>query len=269
MMTNSISRAFGKFASKKFPKAIQKVINHGYVNILGLDMHEFKNPSEYESLNGLFTRELVKQRVMCGDENSFISPADSFITSQGDIKDSTLLQIKGMEYSVKEVLTKYVSDENKSRLANGSFMNFYLSPKDYHRYHASFDCQVTKAIYVAGALLPVNIPYLNKEKNLFVKNERVILECVSSCGKLFYMIFVGALNVGEMVINFEPKIETNKVPNIVNCYEYENLHLKKGDEIGYFKMGSTVVMLWEENFVRLENLENNKVRFGSITAQKL
>lgn len=267
MMTNSISRVFGGFASKKFPRICQDIINKGYVGLLGLDMSEFKNPSEYDSLNELFTRKLLIQRVFEGNEDAFISPADSFITSQGDIVDSTLLQIKGMQYSVNDVLTEYVSDENKSKLANGNFMNFYLSPKDYHRYHASFDCQVTKAIYVAGELLPVNIPYLNKEENLFIKNERVILECIND-GKVFYMIFVGALNVGQMVINFEPSIQTNKEPNIVNCYEYENLYLKKGDEIGYFKMGSTVVMLWEEDFVRLENKENQKVRFGTMVATK-
>ena len=83
------------------------------------------------------------------------------------------------------------------------------------------------------------------------------------------MIFVGALNVGQMVINFEPRIETNKVANIIKCYEYEDVHIRKGDEIGYFKMGSTVVMIWEENFVNLKNLENKKVRFGSIIASKI
>lgn len=267
-MTNTISRMFGKFASKEFPDFFQRIINYGYVRILGLNMDEFKTPKEYKTLNALFTRKLEKKRHFDISTQKFISPADSFITSQGDVINTMALQIKGMSYSINELLTDYVNNEAKSKIANGSYMNFYLSPKDYHRYHASFDCKVNKAIYVAGKLLPVNIPYLNKEKNLFVKNERVILECEYD-GKLFYMIFVGALNVGQMVINFEPSIETNKDANIVNCYEYENLYIKKGDEIGYFKMGSTVVMIWEENFVNLKNLENKKVRFGSIIASKI
>ena len=125
-----------------------------------------------------------------------------------------------------------------------------------------------KALLQSSLRRPVTRHFWKKEKNLFVKNERVILECEYD-GKLFYMIFVGALNVGQMVINFEPSIETNKDANIVNCYEYENLYIKKGDEIGYFKMGSTVVMIWEENFVKLKNLENQKVRFGSIIADKI
>ncbi len=267
-MTNTISRMFGKFASKEFPDFFQRIINYGYVRILGLNMDEFKTPKEYKTLNALFTRKLEKKRHFDISTQKFISPADSFITSQGDVINTMALQIKGMSYSINELLTDYVNNEAKSKIANGSYMNFYLSPKDYHRYHASFDCKVNKAIYVAGKLLPVNIPYLKKEKNLFVKNERVILECEYD-GKLFYMIFVGALNVGQMVINFEPSIETNKDANIVNCYEYENLYIKKGDEIGYFKMGSTVVMIWEENFVKLKNLENQKVRFGSIIADKI
>ena len=267
-MTNKVSQIFGNFANKKFSKPFQNFINNSYVNILGLDMSEFHKPEFYESLNALFTRELLKPRHIDGDGFDFISPADSFITSQGKLHNNQLLQIKGMSYGVNELLGDYVSDENKKKVANGDYMNFYLSPKDYHRYHASFDCKVKKSIYVAGKLLPVNVPYLKKEQNLFVQNERVILECEYE-DKIFYMIFVGALNVGQMVINFEPRIETNKVANIIKCYEYEDVHIRKGDEIGYFKMGSTVVMIWEENFVNLKNLENKKVRFGSIIASKI
>lgn len=268
MLTNKISQKFGKFASCEFPSMIQKIINYSYVKLLGLDMQEFLSPSSYKSLNALFTRQLQIPRTFDESSQNFISPADSFITSCGAIHDGILLQIKGMEYGIDELLTQYVSQDAKDKISNGTYMNFYLSPKDYHRYHASFDCQITKAIHVAGALLPVNIPYLKKEQNLFVKNERVILECLAN-GKRFYMIFVGALNVGEMVFGFEPRIETNKQPNSVECFEYPNLYLKKGEELGYFKMGSTVVILWEKDFVRLENLENNKVRFGSIIANKI
>jgi phosphatidylserine decarboxylase len=265
-ITNKISNIFHKFASTKFPTSIQNLINTGYVKLLGLDMKEFKSPASYESLNALFTREMVQphNRNIDHSLDHFISPTDSFVTSQGAIKGDTSLQIKGMEYSVKELLTSSILDTNYERMIDGNFMNFYLSPKDYHRYHASYDCKVTKLIHVPGKLYPVNFKYLNKQDSLFVENERVIMECLTNEGKLFYMVFVGALNVGKMVFTFEPAIETNSEANTIKVYEYENLHIKKGDCLGYFKMGSTVLVLWEKEMVHLQVLENESVRFTDI-----
>jgi phosphatidylserine decarboxylase len=81
------------------------------------------------------------------------------------------------------------------------------------------------------------------------------------------MVFVGALNVGKMVFEFEPKVNTNSDTTQIQVYEYEDLNLQKGDCLGYFEMGSTVLMFWEKDFVTLENLENMKVRFGDIIAK--
>ena len=172
------------------------------------------------------------------------------------------MQIKGMEYNVDELLTYHCSS-NVSKVLDGEYMNFYLSPKDYHRYHAPIDCQVTKLIHDPGKLYPVNFKYLKKELGLFVQNERVIVECLKD-GKIFYMVFVGALNVGQMVFDFEPRVETNKKPDDMVVYEYDDLHIKKGECLGYFKMGSTVVMIWEKNFVNLDNLTRQKVSYGTI-----
>lgn len=261
-ITNLISQYFGKFAKTEFPSFIQKAINNAYVKFLKLDMSEFRQPKYYKSLNDLFTRELSIQRQIDEDEKSIISPADSFVTACGNLKQDTLLQIKGMEYNIDELLTYHVSN-NIKRVYEGSFMNFYLSPKDYHRYHAPASCKVTKLIHVPGKLYPVNIPYLNKEIDLFCQNERVILECIDKNEKLFYMIFVGALNVGQMVFDFEPAVETNTNAKEIKVYKYENLQILKGDCLGYFKMGSTVVMVWEKESVNLEDLTNKKVSFGN------
>ena len=267
--TNRVSQYFGKFANKKFPTPIQNIINNAYVKFLGLDMSEFKSPDSYESLNALFTRELVKPRNIDESLDNFISPSDSFVTEAGKLKEGQLMQIKGMKYSVSELLTDHISDDNLQKVINGDFMNFYLSPKDYHRYHSPYYFKVTKLIHVPGKLYPVNFRYLNKEHNLFIKNERVILECKTNNDKLFYMVFVGALNVGDMVFNFEPKVETNRDTRNIKVYEYEDLHINKGDCLGYFKMGSTVVMVWEKDMVELNDLVNQKVNFGTITAKNL
>jgi hypothetical protein len=110
------------------------------------------------------------------------------------------------------------------------------------------------------------LKYLNKELELFVQNERVVLECEKD-GKIFYMVFVGALNVGQMVFEFEPRVETNKDTKEIKVYTYENIEISKADCLGYFKMGSTVVMIWEKDFVVLENLLNQNVKFGQKIAK--
>ena len=266
-ITNLISLYFGKFAKKEFPSPIQKLINDSYVRLMGLNMSEFKNARYYKSLNDLFTRELIIKREIDENQNVIISPTDSLITQCGQIQNDMALQIKGMEYSVEELLTYYCTS-NFERIKNGSFMNFYLSPKDYHRYHAPCDFKLLKLIHVPGKLYPVNLKYLNKEFELFVQNERVILECENN-GKIFYMVFVGALNVGQMVFEFEDRVETNTDAKEIKVYEYDNIEIAKGDCLGYFKMGSTVVMIWEKDSVEIENLLNQDVKFGQKIAKVL
>ncbi|RBQ27971.1 phosphatidylserine decarboxylase [Aliarcobacter vitoriensis] len=263
-ITNLISQYFGKFAKKEFSKPIQKVINKSYAKLMKLDMTEFKNAKHYKSLNELFTREFIIDRQIDESKNIFISPTDSLITECGKIENDTALQIKGMEYSVEELLTYYCTDSFE-KVLDGDFMNFYLSPKDYHRYHAPVDFKLKKLIHVPGKLYPVNLKYLNKEFELFVQNERVILECESQ-GKIFFMVFVGALNVGQMVFTFEPQVETNKDTKEIKVYTYDNIEITKGECLGYFKMGSTVVMVWEKDFVQLENLLSQNVKFGQKIA---
>ncbi|MEA2049680.1 MAG: phosphatidylserine decarboxylase [Campylobacterota bacterium] len=265
-ITNKISNIFHKFATKEFSRGVQSTINNGYVKILGLDMGEFHDPSSYKTLNKLFTRELRVPRDIDSSLDNFISPADSFVTEAGDIENETALQIKGMSYSVKELLTDEIIYDNFEKLKDGKFMNFYLSPKDYHRYHSVYNCQITKLIHIPGKLYPVNFTYLNKQENLFIENERVVVECKTAENQLFYMVFVGALNVGKMAFTFEPKVSTNSDATSVQVYEYDDLHIKKGDCMGYFEMGSTVLLFWEKEMVELENLLNKKVRFGDIIA---
>ncbi len=266
--TNSISRAFGKFASFKFPSIIQMGVNWTYVKTMSVDLSNFHPLSHYKSLNELFTRELLYKREMPKDPKIIVSPADSLISELGDLNQDVALQIKGFEYSVKELLTEHIDKENVQKVEGGKFINFYLSPRDYHRYHVPIDMRVSRVIHVPGFLYPVNFTYLNKINSLFVKNERVILECFDNTGRMFFIVLVGALNVGKMTLSFEPSIETNTKTGELNVYEYNNLTLKRGDELGMFKMGSTVVMIFEKDSVLLKSEVGKKVRFGEEVATK-
>lgn len=261
-ITNVISRLFGKFASCKFPKTIQNIINKSYVSFLGLDMSEFQSPDKYDSLNALFTRKLEKPRHLNGQENDFISPCDGLISEKGKIKEGLALQIKGFSYSVEKLLTKHVKGAN---FQNGSFINLYLSPKDYHRYHAPQDMRVLKSIQISGKLYPVNFKYLRKIPSLFCENERVILVCENYKNEKFYLIFVGALNVGKISFTFDEKIATNAKAGGEKFYDYENLYFKKGDELGRFEMGSTIVAIFESESIEFKK-DNEKVKFGEIIA---
>jgi phosphatidylserine decarboxylase len=266
-ITNKISHYFEKFASKEFPQVVQNFINTSYVKLLGLDMTDFNPPKSYKTLNELFTRALVIPRVFDKNHNTIICVADSYVSSQGDIKDGIALQIKGMSYNIGKLFTSHIANENIEKLKNGKFMNFYLSPKDYHRYHSPCGAKVNKLIHVPGKLYPVNFTYLNKQEELFVENERVILECISGENKLFYMVFVGALNVGKMTFDFEPRVETNNDTTKIKVYEYSELFIAKGECLGHFKMGSTVLVFFEEDMVELVDLLDTKVSFGDIIAK--
>ncbi|MGM0622481.1 MAG: phosphatidylserine decarboxylase [Campylobacterota bacterium] len=263
ILTNAVSRLFGKFATTKFPPFLQKLINKTYVKLMHLDMSEFQDPNRYETLNKLFTRKLLQNRVF---EEGFISPVDAFITKAGSVKDGELFQIKGHSYSLDALLTDNYSKELIASLEGGKYANFYLSPKDYHRYHIPFDMRIKSATYVPGKLYPVNFTYLQKVPHLFTQNERVVIECEVE-GKTVFMVLVGALNVGKMVVHFEQDIHTNAQVGKVVKYSYENLHLKKGEEFGYFMMGSTVVIIAQKESLELSVHESTRVKFGEKIAE--
>ena len=268
-LTNSASRIFGKLASHPFPPLVQLGINRLYTSVTGVDLSAFYPHSHYPTLNALFTRELRYKRDFSTDPKTIISPSDAFITAAGVIEASDALQIKGFSYNIRELLTTHFDADKIERMIGGKFVNLYLSPMDYHRYHVPMDMTVSRVVHVPGLLYPVNLKYLHKVPSLFVKNERVILECYDTKDRYFYIILVGALNVGKMTLSFDDRIETNTDAREIKVYDYEGMVLKKGDELGMFMMGSTVVMLFENDFVQLEDKEGRSVRYGEIIATKV
>lgn len=261
LLSNLVSRSFGSFAQKRFPKVIQNVINSSYVKLMKLDMGEFEDPKTYESLNKLFTRALKSPRSL---DDGVISPVDAFISKVGTVTDDTAFQIKSHEYSLPKLLTNNYESQAKA-LNGGVYANFYLSPKDYHRYHIPYDMQIKSVTHVPGKLYPVNFKYLQKVPELFVQNERIIVEA-EVCGKLFFMVLVGALNVGKMLVHFEPDIHTNAKAAKVKKYTYADMRLQKGEEFGYFMMGSTIVMIAQDGLLDLDLYESSKVKFGQKIA---
>ena len=152
--------------------------------------------------------------------------------------------------------------------ANLSYANIYLSPRDYHHYHAPCDLSVLQALYIPADLYSVAKKLLLKIPNLYVKNERVILKCKMRNGGILWMVFVGALNVGKMRFDFDARIQTNACANRAEAlYEYENLNFKKGDHLGNFELGSTIVLVAQSEFLKFETPTDTSVKFGQKIAE--
>ena len=266
-ITSAISQGFGKFASKEFPTWIQKIINSSYVGLMGLDMSEFQSSSTYKSLNALFTRKLKVDRKFSLEAEDFISPCDSLISECGTISDDYALQIKGMRYKCADFIGNDFSEDEKSIINDGTFINLYLSPKDYHRYHIPTNLKVIKAVHIPGKFFPVNIPSLKKRLNLFIENERVVILCETTSGKRFYMVLVSALNVGVMQVSFEPRIQTNAIATAPQSYDFKNLFLDKGDDFGCFEMGSTIIILAEKDMLSPNVNAGDNVKYGQTIAK--
>ena len=263
--SSAISSLFGKFAGKEFPPSVQKVINKSYVSMMGLDMHEFKKPEEYPTLNALFTRAFVMDRKIAEGENIIIAPADSLVTHFGTIREGNAYQIKGMQYQIDPLLGGDYAGKAE-QLEGGEFINFYLSPKDYHRYHMPMDLTIKSLTHIPGKLYPVNMPLLRHKQDLFIENERVVIECADSRGYLHILVLVGALNVGKMVVTFEESVKTNSHIREPEHYRYDNLTMKKGELFGWFEMGSTILIFSQKGALKPKVAINQKVKFGEEIA---
>ena len=260
--TSAISRAFGKFANREFGSTLQNIINSSYVKLMGLDMSNFAPSSSYKSLKELFIRELKKEPVIDASVSSVISPCDAKVIAFGKTKGFQAYQIKGMEYNTKSLISEKYSKDFEL-LQGGKYVNFYLSPKDYHRYHIPFDLKVLSILYLPGKLYPVNLPLLKSKKGLYLENERVVIEVVDRYNHKHFIVLVGALNVGKMVVTFEPKIKTNSIYSKEFMIEYkEPKFFRKGELFGWFEMGSTIVMLSQKDSIDWNLRIDQKVSFG-------
>ena len=186
----------------------------------------------------------------------------------------------GVNYSASGAQAKIYSDESGASRemsaigaqgdenTNGvnlslSYANIYLSPRDYHHYHAPCDLSVLQALYIPADLYSVAKKFLLKIPNLYAKNERVILKCKMRNGGILWMVFVGALNVGKMRFDFDTRIWTNACASRAEAlYEYENLNFKKGDHLGNFELGSTIVLVAQSEFLKFSVSSETVVKFS-------
>ncbi|OGT95904.1 MAG: phosphatidylserine decarboxylase [Gammaproteobacteria bacterium RIFOXYB2_FULL_38_6] len=226
-----------------------------------------KNPCDYASFNEFFTRRLQPNaRNIDLSSQVIVSPADGFVSEIGNIQAYTLLQAKNKTYTLSSLLTDH---DLVSFFAEGSFLTAYLSPSSYHRVHMPFEGALKKMIYVPGTLFPVNEKSVQKNENLFARNERVICFFETSIGKMC-VIFVGAFIVGSIETQWHGQVTPNVCRKITTWnYTDRSIYFKKGEEIGLFKLGSTVIMLFEKNKITWnENLKaGDPLKMGKKVGQ--
>ncbi|RUS69951.1 hypothetical protein EGW08_022293, partial [Elysia chlorotica] len=220
--------------------------------------------NSYPTFNAFFTRKL-KDGVRPLEANSSIlsSPADGVLSEFGKIEDKTLIQAKKRDYSLEKLIVKS-SDTNFT-----DFATIYLSPKDYHRVHMPIDGKLTKMVYIPGKLFSVNKTTTNNIDEIFTKNERLVCYFDTAIGEVA-VIFVGALLVAGIETVWHGKVAPSyyKEPKEWNYTDGYNLEYKKGDTLGWFNFGSTVVMLFPDNKIdMLFEKKNSEIQVNQSLAK--
>jgi phosphatidylserine decarboxylase len=237
----------GKLASKQAGGLTTSVIRW-FVGRYKVNMAEAANPdiASYKSFNEFFTRPL-KEGARPQADADFISPVDGAISQFGPIARDQIFQAKGHSYSTTALVG---GDRELARqFENGSFATLYLSPRDYHRIHMPCTGKLKRMIYVPGELFSVNPTTARGVPGLFARNERVVCVFDSAFGP-FVLTLVGATIVGSMATVWHGMINPPR-PGVVREWRYDeqNIVLKKGDEMGRFLLGSTVVMLFPKDTI--------------------
>lgn len=226
-----------------------------------------QNPLAYNSFNDFFTRKLAHNaRKVDTTDNSIISPADGLIAKFGIADNQTIIQAKGHDYSLLDL---FGNQEDADLFSNGGYFTVYLAPKDYHRVHMPCDGTLLKMTYVPGKLYSVNIKTTESIPRLFAKNERVIALFETQHGYMA-QVLVGAMIVGSIETAWAGTISPPHSKQ-VNTWKYEHdshqrINLSKGEEMGKFMLGSTVISLFSEGLISLDkNLkEYSEVKMGQM-----
>ncbi|OBR62941.1 phosphatidylserine decarboxylase [Paenibacillus oryzae] len=218
-----ISRITGGFAQS----TLSRHLIPRFAKIYGIPVEEAeKELAQYRTLNEFFTRRLKPgKRIIHSGPRSVISPVDALITGAGDIQAGTILNVKGQNYSIDELLG---GSKRADHYRNGYYMVLYLSPSDYHRIHSPISGDVMERVHLPGKVYPVNDFGLRHMPRVLSRNERLITYIRHQGGEAA-VVKVGAMNVSS-----------------IQYVQQDSDKLTKGEELAYFQFGSTVVLLLED-----------------------
>lgn len=264
MPKHAISRLVGKFAAAEAGWLTTKAIVW-FIKAYNINMAEakLKNAEDFKTFNDFFTREL-EEGARSVDDNSktLCYPVDGAISQQGNIEQGQLIQAKGFNYSLTSLLGG--STDDAKPFEDGKFSCIYLAPKDYHRIHMPMAATLRKMIYVPGDLFSVNPLTAQNVPDLFARNERVVAIFDTKHGSLA-MVLVGATIVASIETIWAGTITPPAGKDVFTWFYpaegVDAIHLKKGDEMGRFKLGSTVVSTFSPNMIEF----NKDARSETVT----
>jgi phosphatidylserine decarboxylase len=257
----------GRVASRERGATTTRLVRW-FVTKYGVDMSEAAVPeiTSYASFNDFFTRALKAGARPLANAD-LICPVDGAISQFGRIEHDQILQAKGHRYSTSALVGG--DPALAAHFNDGSFATLYLSPKDYHRIHMPCDGTLTRMIYVPGSLFSVNPATARGVPGLFARNERVVCVFESASVGTFVLTLVGATIVGSMATVWHGAVRLPRSRHVREWqYPEGEVMLKRGDEMGRFMLGSTVVLLFARDGLRFnpEWQPGRTIRFGEAMA---
>ena len=236
--------------------AVKNLLIRGFLKLFDVELDEVRGrvPEDFDTFNDFFIRELVDgARPIDTMTTTIVSPADGTLSQAGTLRGNRILQAKGIDYTLEDLLAADV--DNAREFSDGLFATIYLAPYNYHRVHAPVDGELVDAHYVPGDLFSVNSRTAAHVHGLFSRNERLNLHFRTAFGPMV-VVLVGALNVGSISTPWCGEIRPRK-SGVVERVDVSTAprQVRKGDLLGWFNMGSTVIILlpsgscsWRDEF---------------------
>jgi phosphatidylserine decarboxylase len=229
-----------------------------------LDLTEARKTS-FKSLHDCFTRELRPGlRPSDPDPSIVVSPCDAIVGAFGPIVDTELFQIKGAGYSLLDLLGDPALVEAHR---NGRFVTLRLTSSMYHRFHAPQDCRIEQVTFISGDTWNVNPIALKRVERLFCKNERAVIRTRLDSGEILTLVPVAAILVASIRLHFLDVVlnAETRGPVLFAC----DVTVRKGDELGWFEHGSTIILLAPDQFEFCDNVvESGRIRAGQPLMRK-
>jgi phosphatidylserine decarboxylase len=256
-----LSRLVGWAAQRRWPAPLLQPVLRCYAAHYGVALAEAESPlADYATLEAFFTRRLRPGARPVADA-ALVSPCDGTVRGPVAIHDGALLEAKGCRYRLAELLGPL--RDWGARFEGGRCLTLYLSPRDYHRYHSPAAMMVRRVAHIPGRRWPVNPWAIRHVPNLFVDNERVVVVAETEAGWPLAMVFVAALNVGGIHLHGVGLRGHPLAPTVAEC----GWPLAAGDEMGYFSLGSTILLLLPKDAPTLRPFDVDEViRVGSAWA---
>ena len=245
-----VSNLAGRLADNDRSPALKNRVIKWFIGRYGVDMSEAAepNPEAYATFNDFFTRELKPGiRPLADGEKTLVSPVDGAISQLGQVTGDRIFQAKGQSFSLSELLGG--EEATTAPFADGEFSTIYLSPKDYHRIHMPMAGTLRQMIHVPGKLFSVNPVTAENVPNLFARNERVVCIFDTASGPMA-LVLVGAMIVGSVETRWAGVVVPGRRQVTSTLYEGEQaISFDKGEEMGRFRLGSTVIMVMPKGSV--------------------